>query len=275
MRDSKEIILVKLGGSLITDKSRPKTARSRVIARLAGELQRAAERSPSALVVGHGSGSFGHVAAAAAGLHRGVDAAARPHGVSATQHEAFELHRRVVSALREAGMASFSLAPSSFLVASGGQPAALWPEPLLLALRSGLLPVVFGDVVMDRERGAAVCSTESLFQALVPALGSRGAFVRRVVWLGETDGILDRRGRTIPEVSARHLPKLAAELEGAAGIDVTGGIRHRLLAAAALAGQGIGSWIGNGLRPGALVEGLQGTAEHGTRVLPGRDRRSR
>lgn len=270
MTENRELLLVKLGGSLITDKTRPETARPEVITRLAAEVKQATEELELPLVVGHGSGSFGHVVAHRYRIQSGIDDPEQVVGISATQEQAFKLHWLVVSALRETGVAALSLAPSSFVLAADGNPDQLWPEPLLAALRTGLVPVVFGDVVMDRQRGATICSTEALFRALVPALGSRGRFVRRVVWLGETDGVYDAQGKTIAEISTDELATVLEGLAGAAGVDVTGGIRHRLETAGALAEQGIGSWIGDGRRTGALIEGLRGTADHGTLIHPGR-----
>ena len=55
----KPVVLVKLGGSLITRKDRPDTARREVIARLAAEIAEAWPRVAGSLVLGHGSGSFG------------------------------------------------------------------------------------------------------------------------------------------------------------------------------------------------------------------------
>ena len=72
-----------------------------------------------------------------------------------------------------AGLAPWSIAPSSCFVFQQGQPADLALEPLLLALGSGLLPVVYGDVVMDRGQGVAICSTERMLEALARRLPVR------------------------------------------------------------------------------------------------------
>jgi isopentenyl phosphate kinase len=265
-----EVALIKLGGSLITDKTRPETARLEVIERLAGELAETVAASSMPLIVGHGSGSFGHVAASAAGIHRGVQDRSQLSGVGATQGQAFKLHRLVVTALREAGLPAFSVVPSSCIVAEAGQPERLWLEPLMAVLQLGMVPVVFGDVLMDRQWGASICSTESVFLALMPALGSQGVFVRRVVWLGGTDGVLDEDGKAIAEIGLSEIDGMLAELKGAAGTDVTGGIRHRLEAAGAMARHGVASWIGDGGRVGALRQGIEDSADHGTRILPAR-----
>lgn len=265
-----DLFLIKLGGSLITDKTRPRTARTEVIARLAKEIREAAESSDLSFVIGHGSGSFGHRAAQESGIHRGVESRKQLAGVGKTQGSAAALHRIVFQSLIEAGVPAFSLSPSSFAVAAGGASEALWPEPLLLALGLGLVPIVYGDVVMDREWGASICSTESLFLALVPALASRGRFVRGVVWLGETGGVLDPEGKVISEIESDEVTKIAEGISGASGVDVTGGMRHRLEAAETLARLGVTSWIGNGLEPGNLIKAIKREVENGTLVHPGR-----
>ena len=92
------LVFLKLGGSLITDKHLADTPRLEVLARLAGEIARALNAQPQfSLLVGHGSGSFGHSAAlrhnTRAGAHtpeqwRGF-AAALARGASAAEAARF------------------------------------------------------------------------------------------------------------------------------------------------------------------------------------------
>ncbi len=264
----RKLIFVKLGGSLITDKRRPETARRKTLERLAGEIADLGVRRRAGLVLGHGGGSFGHAAAARFGLNRGKLSAAQLPGVSVTQDRAAALHRMVIAALERAGLPGFSLAPSSFLVASAGRPVSAQVEPLLLALRGGLLPVVYGDVVMDREWGASICSTESAFLALARRLLRRGYSIRRILWLGETEGIHDAGGSTLPRIRAGEVGRVLRQVGGARGADVTGGMAHRLRTAGALARLGIPSWILDGRVRGRLTDALGGRRVPGTRVEP-------
>jgi len=266
MPTARELVLVKLGGSLITDKRRPEVARSEVIERLARELEELGLNEVR-LVLGHGSGSFGHVAAARHGIREGVETPEQLLGVTETQDRAATLHRLVIGALRANRVPAFSLAPSSFLVSAGGQPSELWIDSLLEALELGMLPVVYGDVVMDRELGASIASTEAVFLALAARLQARGVSIRRSIWLGETDGIYDSRGVTIGELRLEAVGEVLDQIEGASGTDVTGGMRHRLETAASLAELGVESWIVNGLEPGLLGEILKDRCAKGTKVL--------
>lgn len=264
-----DLLLLKLGGSLITEKAREETPRREVIDRLAGEIARAmtAMDNPRGLVVAHGSGSFGHVAARRHGIGRGPLSADQLAGACRTQERAAALHQIVVAALIEAGARPFSLAPSSCVVAAAGRPVAIAEEPLLLALERGLLPVLYGDVVLDREWGAAICSTERLFQLLASRLQSSGLLIRRSIWLGETDGLWDADGRTVPRVTVDSFPSALQAIGAPAGTDVTGGMRHRLETAMELARLGIPSLLANGLVPGLLERALRGEDVTGTEVI--------
>jgi len=261
------IVLLKLGGSLITDKTRPGVARHAAIRRLARDLAAAGDdpRGPL-LLVGHGSGSFGHAAAAIGGLTPGADARRRLGAISGTQHRAAELHRLVVAALVDAGAHPFSFAPSSFLCAANGRFRARFFEPIFEALERGLLPVVYGDVVLDRERGAVVVSTEELFLLLAEDAARRKRPFARAGWLGETDGVRDGDGRTIARLTAAAALRTSRRVSGASGVDVTGGMALRLRAAGALARAGIASTIVDGRKPGAIAAAIAGRASRGTRV---------
>ncbi|MEE8176313.1 MAG: isopentenyl phosphate kinase [Gemmatimonadota bacterium] len=265
----REAILLKLGGSLITEKDRPDTARVEVIARLAGEIADVWPTMEEGLVLGHGSGSFGHEAAQRYRIvEEGISTPDRAVGASRTQAKAMRLHGIVTEALREAGVPVFSLSPGSAAVSSSARPVSFHVEPVALALSRGLLPVTYGDVVLDRERGAAILSTEVVLRELAGALPAHGWRVGRVIWLGETDGIYDARGETIPSVSAANAASVRTLVGASASTDVTGGMAHRLDAALWLSGQGIVSWIGDGREPGVLARALRGQETGGTRVAP-------
>jgi isopentenyl phosphate kinase len=261
------IVLVKLGGSLVTEKAREGTARTPVIRRLAAEIAGSLDGAKGPrLVLGHGSGSFGHAAASRAGLTRGRIARKRTEGIAHVQRRAADLNRLIVAALEEAGARPFTLAPSSFLTTTGGKVAEVFTDPLFLALELGLLPVVYGDVVMDRTHGAAIVSTEEMFVAISQEAARRRIRVARAIWLGETDGLTDARGRTVALLSARGAARAARSASGASGVDVTGGIALRLATVARLARAGIPSHLVDGRPRGAAAAAIAGRLPRGTWV---------
>lgn len=265
-----DLVLVKLGGSLITRKGRERSARRALVRRLASEIVRARARGEVRVLLGHGSGGFGHRAAFAARLGGRLRSGRQLEGVGLTQLRARELHQIVLAALVEAGARPFSLSPSSFMLLRDGKPLRVFADAAVEALRRGLLPVVYGDVAADARRGAAVCSTETALAALGRALGTRGFRLVRALWLGDTDGVYDARRRPVEELTAGAWRKLRSAVRRGPAADVTGGMAHRVEVALSLARMGVESWILDGRPEGSLYEALLGHRPGGTVVPPRR-----
>ena len=259
------VAIIKFGGSLITHKGGRRVIRRGVLKRLAAELAAATAKGRRRFLLGHGSGSFGHVTAAEYGVQVGRGGAM---GVSATQAVARELHEAVLDALRGAGLSVWSVAPSSSIVTASGRPMTVAVEPVERALRRGLLATTYGDVVMDRDQGHAICSTETALLALARRLRARGAKLGDAYWFGNTDGIYDGAGDTIARMTATQARELATHVGGSADTDVTGGMRHRLDTAIAFARLGVRSWIVDGSTSGTLPAVLSGKYRGGTRITP-------
>ncbi|MEM9558071.1 MAG: isopentenyl phosphate kinase [Acidobacteriota bacterium] len=265
--DQRPLVLVKLGGSLLTDKRRIAKARSDVIERLARELAAVRTVLQERLIVGHGSGSFGHAVAARHQLGD-TEYHGDAFGIAETQLAAAELHRRVVSAFIAAGVPAWSWAPSTGLESHQGKPRSAALEPVVHALSFDLMPVVYGDVVLDEAWRATICSTEVVLTNLIHRLRRRGFEIARVLWVGATPGVLDARGATIPTIDGSGWRAALEAAHGAAGTDVTGGMRHRLDTARALVRLGVESWIVDGSVPGVLAAALRGdAAAGGTRCI--------
>lgn len=263
---SRELTLVKLGGSLITDKTRPEAVRPGRLRALARDLARARAEGAGPVLLGHGSGSFGHVEARRHGLDRPPADAGQWMGVARTQDRAAVLHRLVIEALLREEIPTFSWAPASALVAADGRAESGAATPLGRALDAGLVPVVFGDIVLDRTRGASICSTEEVFRFLATALPATGWTVRRVLWMGETAGVWDADGATLARLDAASAAALTPSVGGSRGIDVTGGMTHRLETALELAELGVESWILDGRARDRLYRALLGEPFGGTQV---------
>lgn len=263
------IVLLKLGGSLISDKRRPETPRPDRLARLAAEIAASLPEAEEGLLLGHGSGSYGHVAASRHGLRSGRAAPVGGLAVAEVQAKAAALHRLVLDALRTAGVPAFSVAPSAAAVCAGGRPADFQAEPVALALEARLVPVVHGDVVLDREGGATILSTETVLVQVALRLVERGWRVRRALWAGETEGVYGAGGEPLAEISPGGRAAALEAAGGSPGTDVTGGMAHRVEVALELAERGIPSWIGSGTVPDRLRDALRGRPVPGTRVVPG------
>ena len=257
-------LLVKLGGSLITDKRGDCDALIDVIDRLASELAEAARRGNGPVILGHGSGSFGHRVAAKFDLAAGLGRGEQLSGLSQTQRTARDLHRILIRALENQGLNPFSLPPSSWMVSQPGKLEVLTLEPLKQALHLGLLPVVFGDVILDRSQGVSIASTEQVFLAIAQALEGSQVQPKRAIWLGNTPGVLDREGRLIRSLRPEFWSE--SHIDNPEVTDVTGGIRLRVDTTFSMARRGIPSLVTDGTVPGRLLAALNDPNAPGTLV---------
>lgn len=269
------MIFLKLGGSLITDKRRRETPRLDVIRRLAQEIAAAKQVQPNMrLLVGHGSGSFGHFAGREYNTRHGIrpgEEARGWYGFAATGAAAARLNRLVTDALVDAGLPAFSFAPSATACCRAGQLQELAWEPLTRALDAGLLPVIYGDVAFDEEWGCTIISTEELFAYLTPIL--RPA---RILLAGTVDGVYTADPLSHPEavplaeIRASQLEALEAKLGSSHGVDVTGGMwsKVRIMAELVRYQPGLEVHIFSGERPGALTTCLVAPEDcAGTRLV--------
>ena len=222
---------IKLGGSVITDKAGREAADLPVINQLAAELAQARTANPTLpIILGHGSGSFGHHYAARYGIHRGLRPDADYTGFALTAAAALRLNRIVVDALLNAGFPALSLQPSATLQSAGGQIVTWETGPIAQALHHGLVPVIHGDVAFDQLQGSAIISTEALLTHLALKTPLRPS---RIILVGEdavysADPRRDPNAQRIPLITSANL---VATLNGAAGshaVDVTGGMRAKL-----------------------------------------------
>lgn len=238
------IKILKVGGSVLTDKNRPACARTEEIERVARE----AAASSSGLVIIHGAGSFGHIPAKKYGLPEKFDA----EGIRETHSSVTRLNELVVNALSRAGANPVPVHPLSCALLRDGRLETVYTRPISEMVKRGLVPVLHGDVAMDALRGSGIVSGDQLVSYLARALCAD------VVAVGtDVDGVIFN-GNVLPRVTRADLPGIAGSLGESTGVDVTGGMKGKLLELLDLADAGIGSVIFNAGTEGRLEKALKG-----------------
>ena len=263
------LIFLKLGGSLITNKEVPRTARKEVIEHLVGEIATSCQANPDLrLVLGHGSGSFGHVPAKKYDTRQGVISPQGWRGFAEVWYEAATLNHLVLDFLHAAGLPGVSFPVSGGVTAQDGCVAAWNLTPLRAALENDLLPVVHGDVVFDTVRGGTILSTEDIFVHLARQLQPK-----RILLAGIDQGVFadyPACQHLIPEITPANWEIVAPALGGSAATDVTGGMASKVRQMLDLAIEipELEISIFNGGQPGNLAAALQGKTL-GTRIISG------
>ena len=219
------MIFLKLGGSLITNKNQPQTPRPEVIRRLAKEIAEATQAKPNMrLLLGHGSGSFGHNVADKFKTQFGASTQDEWHGFAEVWTVANRLNRMVVDALVEAGLPVLSIPPSASVICEGKNIEKMAVEPICSTIDAGLIALVQGDVAFDRQQGATIVSTEQVFEFLAPYLTPS-----LVLLAGIEKGVYQDYPaceKVIPHITEANCEEFSIAISAAT--DVTGGMAAKV-----------------------------------------------
>ncbi len=258
------LTFVKLGGSFITDKRAAESFHAEATARAAREMAAACANDPNLrLLIGHGSGSFGHTAAERYGTMRGVRTKADWRGFAEVALAARKLNNLVTEALHAAGLPIVSIQPSASARCFDGHLARMDDKAIKSTLKHGLTPLVYGDVAFDTLRGGTIISTEAIFFYLAERLHPT-----RIFLLGEVEGVYDVHGAIIPRITTGNFESIAGALGGSHGTDVTGGMASKVRTMLTLTERvpHLQIRIFGGTAPGTLEAALRGESAPGTLI---------
>ena len=220
------ITFLKLGGSLITDKNSPHTARPEVIRRIAEEIRAAWDPNKDPLLIGHGSGSFGHVPAKKYGTRQGVRTEAGWSGFAEVHAEATGLNHIVTDILRDAGLPVLSFVPMNCIRTENGKVISWDISEIINCFDHHLIPLIFGDTVFDSFRGGTILSTEDLFTYLCYKIQE----TPRILLAGLEEGVwkdFPANTKLVHEIPA-NMTEGNSFIHGSASTDVTGGMYEKV-----------------------------------------------
>lgn len=261
---ARSLLLIKLGGSAITSKDRPLTPRLDVLKWVAEDVRELLEDYKVVLV--HGGGSFGHPVAEKYRLHEGLSESRQLLGYCEVRYWMTYLNQLLVRELLEAGAPAATLHTSSVVVAREGEIARLDASILRRFLDLGLVPIMYGDVVLDEVLGACVVSGDKLVSRLALELRPE-----RVVLGTDVDGIYTDDPKENPR--ARHLETLSLSritelMFKRPKHDVTGGMLAKLSEMGEVVRSGIEVVVGDITRPRGLLALAGKRAERFTVIVP-------
>ena len=221
------LIFLKLGGSLITDKDVPFSVRKDTLRRLGIEILKAIKENPDLrILIGHGSGSFGHSTAVQFGTLSGIQLAKDWLAFQKVWWAAHQLNQIVLKEFINLGLPIISLPASASLVSSNRHVDRWITEPILSSLDNHLIPMVFGDVIIDKILGATIFSTEELFSYLVKIFHPN-----RILLSGKEKGVfLDypKNRDLIKLITPDTYPSIVDKIFASSSMDVTGGMASKV-----------------------------------------------
>ncbi|MEA4811980.1 MAG: isopentenyl phosphate kinase [Anaerolineaceae bacterium] len=219
------LTFLKLGGSLITEKEQFETARREVLIDCLLQVKRFTEDNPQAkILLGHGSGSFGHHAAKKYKTRNGVFSQADWLGYAEVWYSARKLNNFFIEACHQCALPVVDFPVSAAAVSKNGKIENWNLKPLSQSLTNGLIPVVHGDAAVDEALGGTILSTEEIFIHLAPSLKPQ-----RLLLAGSEKGVFadfPQKEKLISKIPAAS--DAAQFLEGSQAADVTGGMASKV-----------------------------------------------
>ncbi len=242
-----DVVFIKIGGSLITDKKLGDfKINFEVIDGISEDMKEIMNNYR--IVLAHGAGTYGHRPVKEYGLQRGLNG--KLVEASEVLHMVRILNNAVVGRLILNGIPAVGVSPRGFMTWDGSHKA--FTEQIITMLSWGFVPVSHGDVVFSYKEGAKIVSADE-----IPLVLSNT--ISKAVFLTDAPGVLDERGVVLREVS-----KDSKIFKGDAGIDVTGGMLGKVERALKLAELGVDVIITDYRSRGDLIRALRG--EKGTKV---------
>lgn len=260
------MIFLKLGGSLITDKDLPHTPRLERIDAISAEIKRfLAENPDEKILIGHGSGSFGHIPAKKYGTRSGVRTPEQWLGFHEVWHEARALNLLVIDSLLRSGISAISFSPSACISMANSTIKDWNVEPILSAMRNHFVPVLYGDVVFDSIIGGTILSTEEIFFHLAPILQPQ-----RILLAGIEAGVWEdypERTNLYQSITPETYPQQKTNILQSGSPDVTGGMLSKVESMLQLvqAQSNLTIQIFSGIEPGSIYQTLN-QSQAGTQI---------
>lgn len=255
-------VILKLGGSVITQKEKPLTPNGEAINRLAHEISRA---NVSSLVIVHGGGSFGHPIAKMYRINEGFKDSSQIIGFSKTHQAMTELNKIVIDALIRHNIPAVNVPPSSFIITKSSRIKTMNYKVVRKLLEIGFVPVLYGDAVLDSDIGFTILSGDQLFSSLGTQL-----MAERIIVGVDVDGLYtsdpkkDKTAQLVKHITLQELGNMQLGIREATVTDVTGGMLGKMNELTPAVEAGIHVLIVNAARPDNVYKALIGQRVVGT-----------
>lgn len=245
---NKNLILIKLGGSLISDKNKVNVAKISEIKKITKQIKELlAKNKDISLLIFTGAGGFGHPVAEKYknDLEKGL-----PEIKKAVK----ELNQFVVNFFNENGLKAISIEPDKVTSYKDGYMVKLLYGYIVELLKKNIIPVFHADLVKDRSLGVSILSMDKFLVDTAIYFKNKGYKIEKAIFLGTMPGVISKDGKTIPIITKESTINLSKAFYKGKGIDVTGGMKYKVEQCLRLTDEGIESYITNDIfKKGTLI----------------------
>ena len=227
---SRKLTVMKLGGSLLTDKSTPYTVNNKVISAVAQEIKECLDQNLiEDLIIVHGVGSFGHVPVFKHRLHLGFQHPEQLIAMSQTQHEMNEFRLKLTKRFIEHDLPVNLLHASSFCTSEKMEVAESFLQAIKGYVSIGMIPLIGGDMLFDSKMGFSVGSGDQIATLLAKQFSAHQViFVSDVEGVYTTDPKKNPDAKIISSISVDRLEEIIAQTDNTPIGDVSGAMKGKL-----------------------------------------------
>jgi len=253
--------IIKIGGSVITDKSTKDSFKKTIVDRLSAEIKKADKE----IIIVHGAGSYGHILAKKHNLNQGYKNNEQILGFALTHTSVQKLNTLVLNSLQENNIPAVSIPPHAVMRLDDHEPIDMNYDVFRDLLKQGFTPVTFGDVVLDKKLGFSICSGDLLMQLLAEQFKPE-----KVIFVIDEDGLYtsnpktDKNAEFIETITLDKLKQLSTSLDNHA--DVTMGMKGKINTIKNIVNLGFNTVLLNGNKPDRLYKVLIGEKTKCTNV---------
>ncbi|MHA1868872.1 MAG: isopentenyl phosphate kinase [Candidatus Heimdallarchaeaceae archaeon] len=262
---SKKIDIIKIGGSVITNKRKYKTLIIKNLARIIEEIAKSPDK-PKILI--HGAGSFGHIVAKKYNIINGFKKLEQIDGILKIREDMAELTKKVVNFINKKNLKALAFQTSAITFENQETKVVeIYVEPIKKALEINLIPVLSGDIVFSDRRGFSIISGDQLIELLTSFFD-----VEKVVFCSDIDGLMGYNKKNeqmlIEEIEYNKLDSInIAKIKETEKIDVTGEMQNKLNIIKKLSGKVHEVVLVNGLIEGRLRSVLNNEKTICTKII--------
>jgi isopentenyl phosphate kinase len=269
VRDNNEIVLLKLGGSLLTDKDKPYSIREDVVKSAIQQIIDANKK----LILIHGGGSFGHPLAKEYSISAGINSSI-PHqilGLTKTHQSMNNFNSYLIDLFLKKEYPALSIQASSIFIKDSLKISTQSIDIIETALDLNILPILYGDIILDKQGSFSIISGDQIIFELCENL--KKYQISKVIFVMETDGIYindeDPNQKNLSLATKLYLGDLENLNLADLGqkIDVTGGIQGKINSIKEICKYNIPVQLLNGLKEGYIYKSLKNEMINCTNIL--------
>jgi isopentenyl phosphate kinase len=242
---------------VITDKTKPYTVDYPSLRMLCNEVATARKEGGMKIIIGHGGGSFPHTSAEKYKTQNGLVDENSTFGFCVVGKDAARLNMIVIDEFLKIGESAFTLKVSSSAIAKNGKIHRWDVEPVRYLLEMDVMPVTYGDVILDLEKGCTIVSTEEIFRYLAKKFRPEKVILVSKYVVYDSDPQKNPNAKKIDKIEREEFENIKLKLSGSHGFDVTGGMLKKVELAMEIAKHAKHVEIISS-KPGNLLQAIRG-----------------